>query len=208
MPARELARQRFRFLARLFVAAGAAGWVLLFDEVELVGRYTPLQRGRAYAELGSWLRADKEDPGSPLVSVVAMTDDFDAAVLTEKDDRTVVPAKLRAKQTPEYDALAAAAEDGMLAIERDMRLLSAPDGAELDRAYAQLKALHGEAFGWDPPDVAGLQRLGATRMRQYVRAWINEWDLTRLDPAYQPDIETVDVPTSWAESRDLEGHPG
>ena len=25
-------------------------------------------------------------------------------------------------------------------------------------------------------------------MRQYVRAWINEWDLRRLDPAYVPDI--------------------
>jgi hypothetical protein len=25
-------------------------------------------------------------------------------------------------------------------------------------------------------------------MRQYVRAWINEWDLRRLDPSYQPEI--------------------
>lgn len=204
VPARELARQRFRFLARLFAATGASGWVLLFDEVELVGRYSPLQRGRAYAELADWLRADPEDPGSPLVSVLAMTDDYDAAVLTDKADRTLVPAKLRAKQTPEYDAIAAAAEDGMRAIERDMRLLSPPDDAELDRAYGQLKALHAEAFGWDPPDVGGLQRLGATRMRQYVRAWINEWDLVRLDPAFTPSTEAVDLPSSWTELSELD----
>ena len=36
--ARDLARQRFRFLARLLRAAGYAGWVLLLDELELVGR--------------------------------------------------------------------------------------------------------------------------------------------------------------------------
>jgi hypothetical protein len=58
VPARELARQRFRFLARLFVAAGCEGWVLLFDEVELIGRYTLPQRGRSYAELARWLQPD------------------------------------------------------------------------------------------------------------------------------------------------------
>ncbi len=86
----------------------------------------------------------------------------------------------------------------------DMRLPSSPDAAELDRAYGQLKALHAEAFGWDPPDVAGLQRLGATRMRQYVRAWINEWDLVRLDPAFTPSTEAVELPSSWAELPELD----
>ena len=38
--ARELARQRFRFAGRLLRAAGHAGWVVLFDEVELIGRYS------------------------------------------------------------------------------------------------------------------------------------------------------------------------
>jgi hypothetical protein len=37
---RELARQPFRFLTRLLVAAGCEGWVLLFDDIELIGRYT------------------------------------------------------------------------------------------------------------------------------------------------------------------------
>lgn len=101
-------------------------------------------------------------------------------------------------------ASAAGAEDGIRAIERDMRLLSPPNDAELDRAYANLKALHAEAFGWDPPDVGGLQRLGATRMRQYVRAWINEWDLTRLDPAFTPSTEVVDLPSNWAELPELD----
>ena len=41
-----------------------------------------------------------------------MTDDFDAAVLTGKDDRTTVPRRLRDKQTPEWTELAQLAERG------------------------------------------------------------------------------------------------
>ncbi len=209
VPARELARQRFRFATRLMVAAGYAGWLVLFDEVELIGRYSVLQRGRSYAELARWLRGEPEDPGLPLVSVLAMTDDFEAAVLSGKSDRELVPAKLRSRQTLENDELAALAEVGMRAIDQDMLLLAPPDDAELDRAYGRLKQLHGEAFGWDPPDVAGLERLGATRMRQYVRAWINEWDLVRLDPEFAPQTEVVggalDGATGYREDPDLEG---
>jgi hypothetical protein len=207
--ARELARQRFRFAARLMVAAGYAGWLVLFDEVELIGRYSVLQRGRSYAELARWVRCEPDDPGRPLAAVLAMTDDFEAAVLSGKSDREVVPAKLRSKQTLESDELAGLAEAGMRAIDRDMLLLAPPDDAELDRAYGRLKELHGEAFGWDPPEVAGLERLGTTRMRQYVRAWINEWDLVRLDPEFAPQTEVVDGAldgaTAYREDPDLEG---
>lgn len=204
VPARELAVQRFRFLARLFVAAGCQGWVLLFDEVELIGRYTLLQRARSYSELANWLLPDPDDPASPLATVLAMTDDFDAAVLTEKNDRELVPVKLRAKQQPQWDEVAAKAEMGMRLIERDMLLLLQPDAAELERTYRQLKTLHSEAFEWDAPDVAGLERLGATRMRQYVRAWINEWDLVRLDPNYRPQTEVAPISITYDEQPDLD----
>ena len=204
VPVRELAVQRFRFLARLFAAAGCLGWLLLFDEVELIGRYTLLQRGKSYAQLADWLLADADDPASPLVTVLAMTDDFDAAVLTAKNDRQVVPAKLRAKQQPQWDEVAAGAETGMRLIERDVVLLQQPDAAELDRTYQQLKTLHSEAFEWDAPEVAGLERLGATQMRQYVRAWINEWDLVRLDPSYRPQTEVAPLTMTYDEQPDLD----
>ena len=206
VPARELARQRFRFLARLFVAAGYEGWVLLFDEVELIGRYSLQQRGRSYAELSRWLLPDDEDPASPLTTVLAMTDDFDAAVLTAKNDREIVPAKLRAKQSSEWDDVANGAETAMALVERDMLLLTDPDTGELDHAYRRLKALHSTAFGWDAPDVTGLERLATTRMRQYVRAWINEWDLVRLDPTFRPRTQVTPVTFSYAEQPDLDDH--
>ena len=92
----------------------------------------------------------------------------------------------------------------MRIIDRETRLLSPPDEGELKQAYDRLRDLHGQAFGWRPPDVTGLERLGATRMRQYVRAWINEWDLRRLDAGYRPAIEIVDVGSDYQENPDLE----
>ena len=133
-----------------------------------------------------------------------MTDDFEAAVLTGKNDRELVPARVRAKETSEAGELAARAETGMRIIETEMTLLTPPDAAELDGAYARLKDLHGAAFGWAPPDVPGLERLGATRVRQYVRAWINEWDLVRLEPDTRPETIVVDIRSAYREDADLD----
>jgi hypothetical protein len=202
----DLARQRLRFMPRLLRAAGHAGWVVLLDEVELIGRYSLLQRGRSYAELARWLDGDAGDTDArePLVAVAAMTDDFETAVLVGKRDREALPGRLRDKETPEYAEMAALAEDAMTHIERDLVSLTSPDGAELDRAYRILRELHAAAFDWDPPDVVGIERLGATRMRQHVRAWINEWDLLRLDPGYQPLTDVVDTPSDYREQPELD----
>lgn len=139
--------------------------------------------------------------------MLALTDDFEEAVLAAagKGDRTAVPERLRAKERPEWAEAAALAEVGIRHLERDVLLLRPPDTAELDRTYADLKALHAAAFDWSPPDVGGLERLGATRMRQYVRAWINEWDLVRLDPAYRPASVVREVASDYREESELEG---
>ncbi len=201
---RDLARQRIRFLPRLLRAAGYAGWVVLLDEVELIGRYSLLQRGRSYAELARWLDGGPGDDGEPLVVVAAMTDDFEAAVLSGKNDREDLPRRLRDKQTEEYAEMAALADVGMRHIERDLLPLMPPDEKELERAYRTLRQLHAAAYGWDPPDVVGLERLGATRMRQYVRAWINEWDLVRLDPGYRPITDVVELEGDYREVAELD----
>lgn len=185
---RDLAVQRFRYVPRLMLAAGYRGWVLLLDEVELIGRYSLLQRAKSYAEVARWVRGDREDPAAPLCAVLTIVDDFEAQVLVAKNDVELVPKKLRLKGTAEADLLAGLAEAGMRVIERDQVQLQPPDRDELDHTYAKLKQIHAQAYGWDPPDVEGLERLPSNRMRQYVRAWINAWDLCRADPSYRPQI--------------------
>lgn len=206
---RDLARQRFRFVSRLMRAAGHTGWVILLDEVELIGRYSLLQRAKSYAELGRWVRGDRDDPSAPIAAVLATVDDFETQVLVGKNDIELVPKRLRQNGSAESDLGATAAQLGMRVIEREQVPLQPPDRAALDRTYALLKSLHGEAHRWHPPDVEGLERLPSNRMRQYVRAWINEWDLRRLDPTYEPDLIAVDVAVDFSEDAILEGElPG
>jgi len=202
---RELAVQRFRFVARLMQAAGFRGWVVLLDEVELIGRYSFFQRARSYAEVARWVKGDRDDPQIPLCAVLTTVDDFETQVLVGKNDVELVPKRLRMKGTAEHDLMASQAETGMRVIERGQVRLQPPDRDELDRTYAKLKEIHATAFGWEPPDVEGLERLPSNRMRQYVRAWINEWDLRRLDPSYQPDIAAAEITVDFTEDASLEG---
>lgn len=200
---RDLAVQRFRFVPRLIAAAGYRGWVILIDEVELIGRYSLLQRAKSYAEVARWTRGDRDDPAAPIGAVLTTVDDFEAQVLVGKNDLELIPKRLRMKETTEHELLAGLAETGMRVIERDTIRLQPPDRDELDHTYHELKQIHAAAFAWDPPDVEGLERLPSNRMRQYVRAWINEWDLRRLDPSYTPDIATNDVAVDFSDDADL-----
>jgi len=203
-PQRELALQRFRFLAQLSVAAGFGGFVLFMDEVELIGRYSLLQRARSYAELARWLPGIEDEPLPGLLAVLAITEDFLPAVLDEKNDYENVPSRLRLRGD---EALAARAEQGMRALERDLVPLSRPDAQLLEDTHRKLRALHGSAYGWNVLDDGAGDFRGNRSMREYVRAWINEWDLRRLDPSYRPEIEFEHVTSDYSEEADLELPP-
>lgn len=179
--------------------------MVLLDEVELIGRYTSLQRAKSYAEIARWVRGDRDDSAAPICAVLTTVDDFESQVLVGKNDNELIPKRLRAKGTADAELLAGQAEAGMRIIERDQVPLQPPGREELDRTYAQLQQIHGQAYHWQPPDVSGLERLPSNRMRQYVRAWINEWDLRRLDPAYQPDISAAELDVDLSTDSDLEG---
>src|SRR5579885_1150544 len=98
VPVRELAVHRFAFFAQLVIGAGYRGWVLLLDEVELIGRYSLLQRAKSYAELARWMGRIKGEQYPGLITVAAITDDFDAAVLDERGDWRSIRPKLEAKE--------------------------------------------------------------------------------------------------------------
>ena len=188
-----LCKDRFSFFSRLVVAAGYSGWVLLIDEVELVGRYSLLQRARSYAEVSGWLDGSHQDPGAPLTAVLTTVDDFENEVLIHRDDMNKVPAKLLAHRSMEWQQMVGSVRRGMELLSQKQMQLDPPSGEELDMTYRAIKAIHAEAFNWSPPDVEGIERLPSNRMRQYVRSWINEWDLVYLDPSYAPSTVVMPV---------------
>lgn len=200
VPARDLAVQRFRFFSRMIQAAGYKGWALLFDEGEIVAQYSLLQRGRSYAEIARWVRA-LGPAVDGVTSVLAITNEFASVVLDQKQDADDVPNKLRQKGD---DETADMAEIGMELIKRPMDLATVDDQA-IEQVYQKLRRTHGEAYGWSPPDVEGVSRLGTRQMREYVRGWIHAWDLKRLYPDYDPDIVVEEVETKLGEDGDIEG---
>ena len=202
---RDLPPQKLRFVLELIKAAGYAGWVILLDEIELVANYSVLQRARSYAELARWMGATPEEKYPGLVVVGTVTADFATVVLDDKEDRDKAVPRLRARGR-EADLLTAArAEAGMQLLERGVRNLAEPDGEMLLNLYSQLKEIHSEAYGWDAPEIDHDMGRGApARIRSYVRRWINEWDLRRLYPESDPEIEETELTFSYEEDTTLE----
>jgi hypothetical protein len=206
VPARELAVERFNFAQHLIRGAGYQGWVVLIDEIELIARYTILQRGRAYAELARWMgkATDLQHPG--LVVVGTITTDFAAKRLQEGEDRDKIGPRLRSRGTEEYNLLAARAESGMRLIENknEFVILATPDEISLSRTYSRLKELHSKAYGWSAPDVPDAATRTSRAMRSHVRWWINNWDLKRLYPNASVHLEEQEVAYNYTEDKDLE----
>ncbi len=202
--ANELALQRFKFVARLILAAGYSGWVLLIDEVELIGRYSLLQRAKSYAELARWMGKLEGSSVAGLTSVLAIIQAFQSIILEGKEDFEKVPNKLRAKGTENELLLASQAERGMRIIQNESMLLRAPDKDLLAQTYEKVKSLHASAYDWDPPAVQSIEQMSSARMRQYVKGWITEWDLKRLDSGYTPKIEVGGLEPNYTEDKNLE----
>ena len=206
----EMAVQRFKFVSRLMIAAGYSGWILLIDEAEIVGRYSFKQRAQSYAELARWMgrlgASSFTDLGykSGLASVLALTDDFQSAILDEKGDRESVPTKLRETGSEADLVLARQAEQGMQLIECERISLIGPHDELVEEIYHKIRTIHGEAYGWDPPHVPSIERLSSTRMREYVKGWITEWDLKRLAPDEAVEIELTEVKQDYSEDVELE----
>jgi hypothetical protein len=190
--------QRLRFIPRLFQAAGFAGWCVLVDEAELIGRYGPLQRAQAYAELARWLglEAGLRVPG--LHVVAAITDDFADEVINARQDSEKLPERLRLKGLPQQAELALLA---MRAIER-APLLHEPAEEALRRDAETLRGIYAEAHGWEAPALPPGERRKNRTMRHHVRGWIAQWDMLRLE-GQAGTVEVIEQPTEYGEDEGL-----
>jgi P-loop Domain of unknown function (DUF2791) len=174
-----LMEQRIQFLTALLHAAGYAGWCLLFDEVELIGRYTPLRRALAYAWLANWLGLEGAHAYPGIVAAYAITDDFVTAVIEERQDEVRLTDRLRLKERHHEARLAKTAMAHIAQTVRSHRL-RAPGIDELVRASLRLSEIYRDAYGWEPPATDPPERTATRTMRQYIKGWIAEWDIRRL----------------------------
>lgn len=201
-PVRGAIQQRFAFLTRFFRAAGYNGWVILFDEAEMISKYSVRQRGRAYSYMAQLLGLVKGVTLPGVASVFTITRDYTGQVLYgRKNDLEMVASRLRGTKDEEH---ADAAEIGMMAIKSRGLSLRPPTQKQVDEIYQHVRDLYAKAYAWTPPEIAAVREYAAsTGMRQYVRSWINAWDLRRLYDV-QAELVTETVEHSYEEDADLQ----
>jgi hypothetical protein len=188
-------------LAQLFRAAGFEGWCLLLDEVELIGRYTPLQRAMAYARMAVWLGLDPAQRYPGIATVYAITDDFVTAVIDLRQDDEKLADRLVLKgRTTE----AAQAKLMIRHIETTVRQhrLRPPGLEELRRSCLRLREIYEAAHDWLTPELPQTERTATRTMRQYIKSWITQWDLRRLAGA-GVDIVEETLGTNYEENEGL-----
>ncbi len=153
----DLPPQRLRFAIELIKSAGYRGWVVLLDEMELIGSYSILQRGRSYAEVAHWMGRIAGDAFPGLIVVRAVTDDFAAEIIGpdgRKKDRDYIRPKL--ENSAKFGALGARAEIGMSLLERECLSLATLDDDDVRDTLERLRGIYEEAYSRrSPPQPAG-----------------------------------------------------
>lgn len=165
------------FMSHLFLQLGFGGWVLLFDETELIGRLGKRARLKAYANMAFLLGLDQDSPLEAVFSLFALGASYGEDVVEGKH---------------EYENLAGSllSPDERERAEKTLgRILHAPQllpltKEEMTRVLDRIRELHGEAYNWNPPeDTAALSGGAESRgylLRTRIRSAIEE-----LDQLYQ-----------------------
>jgi len=179
-----IAHDRVRLLAQFFRACGYKGWVVFFDEIERIAKFSLNQRLAAYAELG-WWRQIAEQTGSAILLVSTAASGFVSESITggTHDEMRLTSG---GHSTDERDQLA---RQGIELLKSPFRLESPTREQESEIAY-RLKAIYEEAYGVSVPDVSQVRLDVRTSIRSEIRRWITLWDLHRYYPAYQARVET------------------
>ena len=194
---RDLEWQRYEFMSRLIVAAGYAGWILLIDEVEIMGRYSLMQRARSYGDMAKLLGILDESPIPGLGTVCAITSAYQMEVIDDRSDAEKISAKLRSSGDHEDWLLADQADRGMRKIRQipqdDMILEESIDLAQI---YEDCRNIYSQAYRWQAP--SDFKSNATWRVRQHIKHWINAWDLERLYPEHEPQLQVTTLEPSYA----------
>lgn len=182
-----VAHDRIRLLAQFFRACGYKGWVVLFDEVERIEKFSLNQRLAAYAALG-WWRQIAEQTGSAILPVFTTASQLVIRSITggTHDELRLASG---GHSIDERDELA---RQGIELLKSPIRIGSLSREEDAEIAY-RLKAIYEEAYGVTVPDVSQSRLDVRTSIRSEIRRWITLWDLHRYYPDYQAQVETDSI---------------
>lgn len=180
--------QTLQFLSQLFLYLGYNGWVLLFDELELIrvigSQAARVARGKSYAALTDWFGLDNKNSVRRIATVGCMTTSFVADIIDDQgqnswNDSQLVPAALAVSRSSELVHPATTAMNFLRDQDSDTLLqLKWPNKSAKVKLQALIRELYDEAYGTTSPD---LELVGEEyeSIRIFIRRWIANWDLVR-----------------------------
>ena len=167
----------YRFISHLFRSLGYSGWVLLFDEAELIGRYGKKARCKAYAAMQSFLQADTAKL-ERCFSLFAFSSSYTPDVIEKKHEFENVNAVWEA--SPELQRASAASLNAIM----NAPELTPLSGEEVRRILVSIRDFHGKAYDWTPDvseeSLLRITETGGFLLRTKIRAAIEF-----LDQLYQ-----------------------
>ncbi|MDW7657273.1 MAG: BREX system ATP-binding domain-containing protein [Bacillota bacterium] len=171
----------FGLLADLIQLCGFEGWVILIDEVELIGRLGKISRYKAYRNL-NWLLNWQGTMKYPVYTIAAAATRLQDDLWYGKanDDRTVMP---ELAQMRFGDEAACEMEHFFTRAIDDAALKILPaQQSDLIELLDAITRLHGEAYQWSASLSSSnlINQLGAQPVRTYIRAALEYLDLEYL----------------------------
>ena len=173
------------FLSELFKKLGKAGWILFFDEIELIRNYSYLQRSKTYDELARWLDGRSR---SGIGAIGSFTAGFTNQVILDgfgsKNDAKNVPIWL--KNSANDFSRVQGARRGMYSIGRFEQdsdfVMKVPSKTEILKIQEIIRNEYKSAYSVEVPllSVAGGNGIQKS-LRRLIREWITSWDLIRAN---------------------------
>jgi hypothetical protein len=164
----------FAFLARLFCALGYSGWVLLFDETELIGRSGKKARLSAYSNIALLTKAERLES---TYSLFAFNASYGPDVIEAKHEHAnveeaLLPPEAKTEIESTLSGIASATQLAPLNKEETLEIL------------AGIQRYHGLAYDWHPSlDLERILNFAEKRgylLRTRIRAVVET-----LDQLYQ-----------------------
>ncbi len=162
----------FCFMSHFFRRIGLDGWVILFDEAELIGRMGKKTRLKSYREMQTFLQPGERMEG--VFSLFALSSSFAEDVIDKKHEQE--------NAETEY------AEDpaALKAVKATLNaMMNAPELAKLSREetlqiLAGIQEFHGKAYDWhpqvSPETIYAETEAGGYLLRTKIRAAIEYFD--------------------------------
>ena len=166
----------FHFISHLFRCFGYSGWVLLFDEAELMGRFSKKARAKGYCVIDSFLHPDPKLEQT--LSFFAFSSSYAEDVIDKKNDTETVKAVF------EMDPEALKSANNTLNAIINAPELSPMNKEEIREILINIQEFHGLAYDWkpavSPETLMQATETGGYLLRTKIRAAIEF-----LDQLYQ-----------------------